>query len=269
MDPRDVHQEIIQEIKEEMLFVADGYRMEEIGAVFEKLSRYFQALGICYLLESADVERFRENLVRSGYARRYFLRKSREEGNHRDRHLALGRTESFLDSVVAGHIRLAREIAGLSSERWEPNWEYEDDFCFFLFLHNIVRNPHLPNPQLEEILARFERALEGGESLRFNVCKVLMSREQEEFISVLNELMEEKQDLFNKKRERMLEPDPSAYVFWPKSFVSIEGLALLKIAETVGIEIGEDFPLCPGIGRLSTTDKDYTDFFYEIERNRG
>jgi hypothetical protein len=267
MDIRDVHKELIPEIQAELLFLAAGYRMEEIGDVFEKLSEYFQALGICHLLESGDVDQFRENLVRSGYARRYFLSKSRAEGNDRDRHLALGRTEAFLDAVAAGHLRLAKDIANLSVETWEPNWEYEDDFCFFLFLHQIIKSPgQLSSPQLEEILTRFENALEGEESLRLEICKALLSRNLEEFRTALNGLMGDKQDLHDEKRDRMLEPEPSSYVFWPQSFVSVEGLALLKIAEVVGVEVEDEFSLCPRLGRLSTANQDYTDFFQEIEQ---
>ena len=199
-----------------------------------------------------------------------FLRKSRDEGNDRDRHLALGRTEAFLGSVAAGHIRLAREIANLSIDSWEPNWEYEDDFCFWYLLQQIIRNPdQLLSPQLAEIILRFERALEGGESLRLEVCKALISRETENFRTAINKLMEEKQDLLDEQRRRMLEPEVSTYIFWPSSFVSVEGLALLKIAEIIGIEVeSQGFPLCPSIGRLSITDEDYADIFQEIERER-
>lgn len=270
MDTRDIHKLLLPEIEDEILLVAAGYRMEEIGDVFARLSEYFQALGICYLLENADVDQFRENLVRSGYARRYFLRKSLEEGNDRDRHLSLGWTKALLDSVAAGHLRLARDIINLSIETWEPNWEYEDDFCFYQFLQQVVMNPdYLSNPELEEILARFERALEGGDSLRLEVCKALLRREGGNFSAALYELMQEKQEMHDEQRERMLEPGPSTYVFWPRSFVSVEGLGLIKIAEVVGIKIDEDFPLCPRIARFPTSDHDYTDIFQIIERERA
>jgi len=270
MDISEIHKELIPEIQEELSFIAAGYRMEEIGDVIVRLSRYFRALGICHLLESADVNLFRENLVRSGYARRYFLRNSRADGNDRDRYLAIGRTEAFMDSVAAGHLRLAQEIAELSTHEWEPDWEYEDDLCFFLFLHNIIINPRqLSDSQFQEILVRFDKALEGGESLRLEVCKALITKDNENFSAALNELMEAKKELIEEKRERMLEPDPSTYVFWPRSFVSIEGLALIKIAETVGIKVDEEFPLCPWVGRLPTTDQEYKDIFQEIAQARA
>ena len=74
----------------------------------EEGAAWFQALGICNLLLDADPDRFYENLVRSGHARRYFLQKSRDEGNNDDYQLATSRWDSFLDVVASGHFQLAR-----------------------------------------------------------------------------------------------------------------------------------------------------------------
>jgi hypothetical protein len=269
MDPREIHQLIIPEIQEALLFIAANYRVDEIGGVFDKLSECFQALAICHLLETGDIDQFRENLVRSGHARRYFLRKSREEGNTRDHHLALSRTEAFLDSVAAGYIELAKEITELSVQQWEPDWEYEDDYCFFQILHNIIRNPEERHEaRFDEAVGRFEKSLEGGSSPRLDVCKALLLDNQDGFIVALNELIEEKQDLDDQQRSSKVEADLSDFTFWPRSFVSIEGLALLKITELVGFQIDDDFPLCPRIARLSTADQDYRDMFQEIEHAR-
>jgi hypothetical protein len=268
MDPRSVHNELVAEIKEELLFVA-GYPATEIGDVFERLSEYFQALGICHILETADPDQFRENLVRSGYARRYFLNNSREQGHTNDRHLALSRTEAFLDSLAAGQLTLAREIAELSIEKWESTWEYEDDFCFFHFLHQITRAPDdLKNPILRGTLSRFEAALEGGESLRLDACNALLRRKAEECETAISGLMEEREESLNGRRERMLERDISVCAFWPRSFVSIEGLALLRIADLLGIHVEGDVPLCPEVARLGLTDRSYQDIFLEIELAR-
>jgi hypothetical protein len=269
MDPREIHQLILPEIQESLLFFAGGYRMDETGNIFDKLSECFQILAICHLLETGDIDQFRENLVRSGHARRYFLRKSREEGNIRDNHLALSRTDAFLDSVVAGHLELAKEIADLSVQQWEPDWEYEDDYYYLRILHNMVRNPEEKSgAQFEELITRFEKSLEGGSSPRLNVCRALLVDNQDDFIVALNELIEEKQELDDQQRSSKVEADLSDFTFWPRSFVSIEGLALLKIAEIVGFQIDDDFPLCPRIARLSTTDQDYRDMFQEIEHAR-
>lgn len=264
MDLRDVREQVIPEIHEKMFFLTAGYPMADTGAVFEELSELFQALGICYLLTAADVDKFRENLVRSGHARRYFLRKSQEEGNDQDRHLAISRSEAFLDSVVAGDLNLARDIEHLSSEVWERDWEYEDDFCFFLFLHKLVKHPvPLSEGELRAILDRFERALEGGISSRLNVCKSLATHDEMAFTETLRVLLVEEQEKFDDKRSSIM---ASRLPFWPRSFVSVEGLALLKIAGIVGMRIDTEFLLCPQEARIPVADNQYVDFFTDLER---
>lgn len=266
MDPRDVRLELVYAIEDEMLYIASDYPIGEIGDVYKRLSEYFQALGICYILEFANVDKFQENLVLSGYARRFYLKKSYDYSNTTDRYLAISRSEAFLDSLAAGNLRLAREISSLSLIDWNPNWEYEDDFCFFQILYGLLREQNgLSENQTWKIIDRFEAALEGGQAVRLEVCKALIAKDSDRFILAMQELMDEKIQDNHIKREKMLEPNPSTCIFWPRSFISIEGLALLKIAEIIGMPIVEDFPLCPNIARLPTEEKLYSDFFEEIE----
>jgi hypothetical protein len=252
------------EIQEGLLFVASGSKMNELGEVFENLSESFQALSICYLLQNDNQARFQENLIRSGHARRFYLRKSHEEGNIHDRHLALGRCSGFLDSVAAGHLLLARNIADLSINQWESNWEYEDDYCFFHFLNTFLKtSPNIAQEVLKEIIINFERSLEGELSTRFDICNALLARNAGDFEEALIELLDEQHEQNEKDRLLLVESDSLS---WPRLFISVEGLALLKIAEVMGIELHQDFILCPEIARLPTTDREYVDIFQQIER---
>jgi hypothetical protein len=56
-------------------------------------------------------------------------------------------------------------------------------------------------------------------------------------------------------------------VFWPRSFISVEGYALLRLAEIVGISVDGDFVLCPALGRLPSQSVPPMDIFAEIDRN--
>ena|ERR1700685_9174 len=270
MDANEIHDGLVPEIKDALAYVAVGYPIREIGDELEKLSAYFQALGISYLLGSADQERFRENLVRSAHSRRYFLRKSREEHNHDDRRLALARTEAVLDALAAGHIALARQIVDLSIDTWRPDWEYEDDFCYFLFLHRLLEQNGAANLHpLPDLLTRFEKALQGGDSPRLRVCKSLLDRDANSTRQALTDLMERRNDELEEERGRNLERDAAACVCWARSSVSTEGLALLRVAEFLGLtplEAGEELQLCPGLAVLPTGDQDYLDMFATIER---
>jgi hypothetical protein len=224
-----------------------------------------EGLGICHLLEFVDTDNFRENLIRSGHSRRFFLRRSRSEDNSDDRHLALSRTRCFLDAIVAGSLPLARDIAVLSSETWNASWEYEDDFCYYSLLHRIAIQPELfPTPEAEALLARFERSLEGNPSLHFDVCKALLARDLGAFSEALRALLDAEQAKIEKDRNSPAVNERDI-LFWPKSYVSIEGLALLKIANLLGLRFEDALPLCPLEARLPWSDSPTRDLFAEIE----
>lgn len=267
MDLRDVRDRILPGIYDRVIMLIGGDPMTETGEEFEAVSELLQGLAICHLFVEGEAEKFRKNLLQSAYARRYFLRKSREQGNTRDRHLALSRGEGFLDAVAAGDLGLARDIARFSATVWEKDWEYEDDFCFFLFLHTVVQQPEpLRVNDLKGILGRFEQALEGGPSTRFPICRALLAKDQAEFADALRTHLEAVQEEIDKKRPSVIN---SKFLFWPRSYVSVEGLALLKCAEIVGMPIADDFPLCPPEARLDTTPSAYPDLFADLERLPG
>jgi hypothetical protein len=263
MEIKDVRAAVIAEIQDLFPYLAGAYRIGQLGEELEKLSACFQALGICHLLESADIDKFTENLVRSGHARRYFLRKSQAEGNHDDRHLAISRSEAILDSLAAGHLQLAQEIVQLSRDSWMPSGEYEDDFCYYRFIHLIVLAPRpLLEQDLKNTVGQFEKSLEGAGSARLEICKAILTQSAEDFSAALEALLEQQQDENDQKRPTVLD---SGFLFWPRTFVSVEGLALLRLADLVGLGIDGEFPRCPEIGRLANSDRVFTDLFRELE----
>ena len=240
--------------------------MEELGDVFDTLALQLEGLGLCHLLELADEASFRENMVRSGQSRRFFLRRSSLEKNNDDRHLALSHTRAFLDALVAGSLALARDIAVLSTETWNRSWEYEDDFCLYLLLHLLVKQPDLfPTPEARTVLERFERSLEGGKSAHFDVARALVNRDVPAFSDALAALVHAEDVQIEKDRESAAVHERDI-LFWPKSRVSIEGLALLKVAELLGMQVDGPFQLCPRPARLPWTNQSFRDLFEEIEQ---
>ena len=270
MSPKQIHDTLLAEVKDAVLILAGGYPIAALGETLENFSNYFQGLAISYLLRDADLNQFTAYLTRSGFARRYFLRRSAQDGNTGDARLALGRTEAFFDALAAGQMALAREIAGLSGDTWRSDWEYEDDFCYYLFLHRIVSGlDPAEEPRLREILDRFETALEGGESSRLDVCRAILGRDGEAFRKGLFALMEQQQEELLPLREQMQQVEPAGCVCWARSFVSIEGFALMRLAELSGLprqEPDEEPPLCPALGRIEVASTAYEDFFQGIER---
>jgi len=267
MDIRQIHADLIPIIQDDLAVLGMAYPVDEVGYIYERLSELFQALSICHLLEGLDTESFRENLVRSGFARQFFLRKSFESGNTKDRRLAISRTEAFLDALVSGYTPLWAGIDRFQPKKWHPDWEYEDDFAYFLFLHVLsVRSSEASaSPNLKPVLDRFEVSLEGEKTPRFQICQSLLDKDPSGFQDALHQLMDEIEEKYEAKKARLLEPDPSQLVLWARSFVSIEGLALLRMAELMGMEVEEAFALCPPSARLSQAAKPFVDVFTELD----
>jgi len=264
MDLSEVRDYVVDELKDGLSLLPAGYPMSDIGRTFRDVSRLFQALAICQLLVEGDADEYRENLVRSGHARRYYLRRSRDEGNDENRFLGLSRSEAILDALVAGDIQLARDIADLSTERWNSTWEYEDDYCFYLFIHTLVKSAGegFPAPQLAAILDQFEIALEGGVSPHLDVCRALVSQDEDEFADAMQSLIVWKEEQLDAKRPSIT---PPYFLFWPASFVYIEGLALLRCAEITGVHVEAEFTLCPSESRLNVRTNTYPDLFAELD----
>jgi hypothetical protein len=265
VDIADVHAALVPEIHERMWIVREKLPMAEVSRTFEELSVLFEGLGLCHLLESVDLAELAENLCRSGHARRYFLRRSQQEGNLRDRRLALSRTPAFFDAIVAGDVPLARDVASLSITTWEPAWEYEDDFCFFFYLHRVALGFPPGGPDQIAILDRFERALEGASSARLDACRAIAARDAPALAKALSERLDEIAGELDEERESSAVQEEADVAFWPRSFVSIEGLALLQMATVLGLPVPGDLPLCPRVARLPVRAAAYPDFFAEIE----
>jgi Immunity protein 49 len=266
MDLEIAREGLLSEIEEGLLIVASGYSIDRTSSTLEQLSRCFQGVAICRLLESGDLVKYRENLTRSAYARRFFLRKSREQRNIADRRLALSRTEGFFDALAAGNGLLAREIAALSDNTWHEGWEYKDDHDYFAFLHQVVMEPaSVGRDDLRALLHEYERALDGDEPPRLAVLRSIAERDQATFNAALRALMEELDEQMQKRKDRLLDPSLEAYLLWPRSFVCVEGLALVAIATALRMQVEELIPLCPTAARLPISAVLVEDPFVGIE----
>jgi hypothetical protein len=265
MDLAEVHEELVAEIRDGLGYVAEPAHMADLGDIFDTLSLQLEGLGLCHLFEFADQAAFRENMIRSGHSRRFFLRRSRSEKNEDDRHLALSRNRAFLDAVVGGSLVLARDIARLSTETWNPAWEYEDDFCFYLLLHTIAQQTGpFPRSESHGLLKRFEESVAGGESPHLDVARALVAKDPAAFADSLLGLLGDEAGQIENDRDSAAVHEGDV-LFWPKSRVSIEGLALLNVADLLGISVQGEFPLCPSLARLPWNEEPVRDVFEEIE----
>ena len=267
MSLTETRDELIDSIQGNLSGLTLPIAMADIGDELAEAADRLGALGICNLLIYADTDRFYENLVRSGHTRRYFLKKCRDEADSTNWQLAISRWDSFLDVLATGNFALARDISTLSITQWMPGSEYEDDFCYRYFLHRFIMPPEpIRDLQLNEALDRWRRWLGVQASPRAQCCEALFQRDSVRFASSFDELLSMRQAQIVVEKKMPLAGDVG---FVPRSEVFVEGLALLRLAERLGFELRDDYPMCPGIARLRPGKPFPDDMFPEIEAARG
>ncbi|MBS0453292.1 MAG: immunity 49 family protein [Proteobacteria bacterium] len=221
------------------------YALEELGSIGMDLSRKLRGLAIITLLTAGDSDKFCHNLIRSGRVREYFLTRMRQEPTQADHHLASGRVDPLLDALAAGDVDLAHRIAWISPRTWEPQREYEDDFCYAQILHRLVHGVQAP-AVYQPFIDQFDKALKGQPSERLEVVKGLVQRSQADFDQAFDALLDARRKSIDAAIKRAQIEDP---VVLAERLVYIEGLALLRLADRQGLQTQPDYLYCPSLAR--------------------
>jgi hypothetical protein len=215
------------------------------GRFYEGITTHLRAMGISYLLLDGAADAFYAELTISAQARRHYLARCAKTG-YSDFHNACSRWGAFFDALASHAGGLAADIARLSPADWLAGDEYEDDYCYARFLHFTIAGGAAPD-ELEAILVRFEAALEGAASPRLAVCRALLVRDQAAFDTAFDELLLERRAEIAEERAGIAEEDICAAL---GTYVFVEGLALLRIAEGAGLKTRREYPLCPALARV-------------------
>jgi len=227
---------------------------QQIATHCASVTDYFEALAICELAVDAELDIFFHHLIRSAQTRKWLLLRSIEK-KPMPRPSGLdkvGDVNPQLCAIAAAQMGLAVEIAKLSSAQWIPDLEYEDDFCYGHFLNRYLLGAE--KKELEIVLDRFEKALEGQASVRLDLCR--------ELLSPAEKTSESKLVAFIENREKMLQEigEKSVFgtdaLFYTNSTIFIEALAWLRLLENVGVNLKGEFRFCPRAART----KQYSPF---------
>jgi hypothetical protein len=222
-----------------------AYPLDQLGTLSLEVSEKLRTMAIIVLLTKGDSDTFYHDLIRSGVCREVYLRRCQAEGLLEDHHRASGRYEPLLDALAAGDFALAQKIAALSPTDWMSGHEYEDDYCWAQILHAFV----LGRPQaggLPDLIARLDVVLDGAPSSKLVVARALEQGNEEDFDAAFDTLLRE--------RERRIEADIARGQFEKPKVVAerqvfIEGLALLRLAETKGLHLQPEYLFCPALAR--------------------
>lgn len=222
------------------------YPIEQLGDLSIELSGKFRALGIAVLLTLGQSDLFCHHLIRSARGREIYLSRLRGAGISTDHHGGSGRFEPLLDAIASGDSALARRIVELSAVDWQVGREYEDDYLYAQILHRFVMAP-AGEEELPALLDRFESALQGQPSGRYEVCRALAEADQTKFDESFETLLNEREEQIESEKAagRLEEPHVIA-----ERRVFVEGLALLKIAESRGLVTEPEYRYCPSLARV-------------------
>jgi hypothetical protein len=266
MSLSDTRLELIDGIQDNLGILVNDPPMNQAAFEIEEAAQCLIALGICNLLLYADVDRFYENLVRAGHTRRHFLLLCQRQGLTVHPHLAISRWDAFLAVVAAGDFPLARDLALGSTDQWVKDGEYEDDFCYRLFLHDLIApSDETRQARMPATLKRWRQWLAGQDCPRLAVCEALLARDATAFTQAFDDRLAQRQAQVQKQSRMIIAAD---ITFEPMARVFIEGLALLRIAGRLGLPTRVDYPLCPAVARGRATQPFPDDIFPTIDAQR-
>jgi hypothetical protein len=217
----------------------------ELGNLANEIGSHYRALGISCFLLFADIEALGQGFTQSAVIRRHFLQRTAEEGAPAMPARRSSFLDPFFDALAVNRRALAVGIADWSPKEWWEDFEYEEDYAYASFLFQIAREDH-SGERLQPILDQFEAAVEGAADSRLAICKAINIRDPEGFEDSFLKLIVE----FDAENEEIADPHSDSikkqnFTFEPNRFIFVEGLALLRLAEWLGIPTAMDYKYCP------------------------
>lgn len=251
MELRDMKEALSLEVAAWLVEIfEEAHSVEEVGGLSEDLGEKLRALAVTALLVDANVNVFYHHLIRSARVRIRFLECCIAENKLQHFRRASSRNEALFDSLTAGDFERAARIAELSPSEWLSNAEYEDDFMYTQIIQQLLRGGSSSAEGVPDLLAQFERALDGTASARLGVCQALAARSQGDFEEAFEELLAEHDNDLEAQRARFVMEEAISV---SNQRVWIEGLGLLRLADKVGLVTAPEYRYCPALARSPMT----------------
>jgi hypothetical protein len=195
--------------------------------------------AICDLLALGSAARLHLYLHKSGRAFLQFLQRASDDDK------VTSRADPFFDAISALDLDCARDQSRASRHTWNATLEYEDDFLYVRFL--MARFfLDAPPVDLQAILARYEAVVDGAPDPRLSVCKAFLIGDAEQFDAGLTELLDAREAQLKKLHGRGGTSDEEMAT---EGKISIEGLALTRLADLLGLATRTDYLFVPSLAR--------------------
>jgi len=246
--PESLLTEIVAQLNIVIDWAKQSQSAADLGEHLEDLCLHYRAYAICLFAQQGDTDVFFHWLLHAPITRRHFLRTAQAQKLTQSAHLRTGFVDPVLDAVAARQWKLAADIGAGTSPTWMDGYEYEDDFCYADFVRKLVSGAD----GIEALLARWHTSLEGGRDRRLEVAEALLAGSPEAFETSLRDLLHHTEAEASRLADPVtMSPLADELPFFPNRWISVEGLALLALAERRGITIENEIdafprPLRPG-----------------------
>lgn len=206
----------------------------------DTLCANYRRRAICCLLLTLDKEEFAVALEKSGQALRHFLATATEEGK------ATSKGIGFFDALAVEDWDCATAIAEEARSTYNPDLELEEDFLYVTFLMKLVLLG-AKDAELDRILSRWEKLLDGESDARHSLCEALLKPGPKAFDTALRTLLSQTKEHYAQHGQD-LEMEETA----TEGALSVEGLALLRIATRRGLPVKAKYALIPAAAIKAT-----------------
>jgi immunity protein 49 of polymorphic toxin system len=219
-------------------------RVEVLAAAIDGIARHYRQLGIACLLCEADTGALFRYLCAGGLARAHVLERVRWAEVIDLQYLCATSSWPFFDAVAAGDIETAARIARTSRSTWAEEDEDEAGFLRMRFLMGLIE-PKLPGvPPQGELLENLLRLAGPDEDPWSAACDALHRRNASHFDEAMAVLTQSLADDWAEERKN---PNRDPDQMLTEAFVSVEALALVRLARLAGMPAPEELPLAPSL----------------------
>lgn len=205
------------------------------------LSRWCRTAGIARLLGRGDAPAFRAALLRSADARLELLRRA-ARGGRPTRWACQAEWGPLCDALAAGADEAAAAVARASTQPFTEDEELLEDHAYGRVLAAMAL-PWAPASIAADLDAA-EQAAGDEPPPRLLACRAIVARDPEAFGAALEALLDARADDLDR---RVRGPSPRDEHHEADRFVSIEGLALVRLARRAGLATASDYRFVPGI----------------------
>jgi hypothetical protein len=239
-----LRQDALDRVPDAMDEVQRTANPEDLGKLLRELCSAFELIGTAALLVDGRPDSFFLNLCRAAENWRRYLE---FRGSIPSPEVMTDSMAPLVDACAAGHWPLAAAVATQASTGRKSDTDYDDEYCYARLLIEVVRGRALRTPEVDEALSASAAADQGLYASRLAAVGALLSGDGRAFAEAFAAAVGDRQASID-RQAKMVSIDPKKLA--PRRHLWLEGLALLRIAESVGITVADTYLFCPPLARI-------------------